>query len=299
MEKQRGYPLSQTNVHNLYSAMDTQDNKIQCSVGILTYNSEKTLHRTLESIKDFSNIIISDGGSTDDTLAIAKEYGCIVIEQYAKQHPGTDPSHPIANFARERNLMILQATENWFFWLDSDEYISTELHAEISEVCTQEIPEFYAYYIPIVHQSPDAQVTYRSWKQVHQIRFFNLTTGGRFERKIHEMFVFDKQKYPVGMLNGAWFVPISKINFPEYKKAVNYRLGIMFLDSVLDSPRMYVLKALYRPLKGTVGILYREMRLRLRYSGKELIPLRYTRNRLYSQWVTFKIVTQLYFSKGK
>jgi glycosyltransferase involved in cell wall biosynthesis len=49
--------------------------KIRCSVGILTYNSGKNLRRALESVKNFSNIIIADGGSTDDTLQIAAEYG--------------------------------------------------------------------------------------------------------------------------------------------------------------------------------------------------------------------------------
>ena len=39
--------------------------KINCSVGILTFNSEETLLKCLESVSDFSEIIICDGGNTD------------------------------------------------------------------------------------------------------------------------------------------------------------------------------------------------------------------------------------------
>ena len=48
---------------------------------MLTYNSEKTLRRALESVKDFDDIILCDGDSTDQTHAIAAEYGARVVRQ--------------------------------------------------------------------------------------------------------------------------------------------------------------------------------------------------------------------------
>lgn len=271
--------------------------KINCSVGILTFNSGKTLKRALESVKDFSNIIISDGGSTDETLNIAKDYGCTIIEQYAKLHPGKDTEHPIEDFSLERNRMLDTAKEDWFFWLDSDEYISNELHDEISVVCGNESISHYAYQVPIAIQSPDASITYRVWKQNYQIRFFNLETKGRFQRKIHEKFRFDTKTYSTGIFSGLWYVPISKMSFEIYKKAVDYRLLIMYRDVVPVDFVTYFKNALYQPIKGAAGVLYRELRLRLRYSPSELAPWALMRNRLYSRWVTFKVFTQLYFGK--
>lgn len=270
---------------------------IRCSVGILTYNSEKTLHRTLESVKDFSDVIISDGGSTDTTLNIAHEYNCKIIEQEAKLYPSGDAEHPIKDFALERNGLLAAATEDWFFWLDSDEYISKELHDEVEVVCNQNNPKFHAYEIRIVHQSPDATTTYKTLKQVHQIRFFNKITGGKFERKIHEKFKYDKSVYNTGRLKGAWFVPTSKTNFSEYKKAVNYRLQVMHSDAIPKNFLVYIKKAIYQPIKRTAGIFLWTVVLRLRFGYRNTLPLGYQRNRLYSQWVTFRIVTQLYFKK--
>ncbi|MBI2603994.1 MAG: glycosyltransferase, partial [Candidatus Harrisonbacteria bacterium] len=64
-----------------------QRNKIPCSVGVLTLNSAKTLARCLESFKDFAEIIVCDGNSTDDTVAIAKKYGAKVVKQYDSDEP--------------------------------------------------------------------------------------------------------------------------------------------------------------------------------------------------------------------
>ena len=49
--------------------------KIKCSVPLLTLNSEKTLARCFESVKDFEDILIVDGNSTDTTHDIAKKFG--------------------------------------------------------------------------------------------------------------------------------------------------------------------------------------------------------------------------------
>tara|TARA_Y100001935_G_scaffold253378_1_gene259446 strand:+ start:1046 stop:1237 length:192 start_codon:yes stop_codon:yes gene_type:complete len=55
--------------------------KIDCTVGILTYNCGDVLKNALESVSFCSEIIICDGGSTDNTLSVAEEYGCRVIKQ--------------------------------------------------------------------------------------------------------------------------------------------------------------------------------------------------------------------------
>src|SRR5579863_5666863 len=49
-------------------------------VGILTYNSEKALEKTVKSIKEtVDEIIVCDNASTDSTPEKAKELGCKTI----------------------------------------------------------------------------------------------------------------------------------------------------------------------------------------------------------------------------
>jgi len=49
------------------------------SVVINTYNASKYLERSLEAVKDFDEIVICDMESTDDTLDIARKYGCKIV----------------------------------------------------------------------------------------------------------------------------------------------------------------------------------------------------------------------------
>lgn len=271
------------------------EHRIKCSVGILTFNSAEILRRTLESVRDFSNIIISDGGSTDGTLDIAREYGCTVIDQYSKTNPGNNLDHPINDFARERNLMLDVATEDWFFWIDSDEYISDELHDEIEKVCMQIIPKYYAYRIPIIHQNPEGTVTYRKIKQNYQIRFFNLTTGGRFQRKMHEKFTFDEIKYQTGQLSGDWYVPMKYIDFPSYKKVITYRLGVMIESAPHRTFLQYLTRALYQTTKTSLGIVGRYILSSIFFPRSTVVPFWSVRQGLYSQWFLFKKLSYIYY----
>ena len=54
---------------------------IKATVGILTFNSEKYLEECLDSVKNFKEIIILDGNSTDKTLLIAKKFKCKIFKQ--------------------------------------------------------------------------------------------------------------------------------------------------------------------------------------------------------------------------
>jgi glycosyltransferase involved in cell wall biosynthesis len=85
------------------------------SIVIATYNSEKTLALTLDSIKKQTypkeNIetLIIDGGSTDTTKSIAKEYRCKIIP-----NPKTD-----LIFAKQ--IGFIRAKGKYLIFLDSDE----------------------------------------------------------------------------------------------------------------------------------------------------------------------------------
>ncbi len=90
------------------------------SVTILTKNSSKTLEKTLESLKGFSEVLIYDNGSVDSTLEIAKKFPNTKIVQ--GEFFGFGPSHNIASSL---------ATHDWIFSLDSDEVVSENLAGEI------------------------------------------------------------------------------------------------------------------------------------------------------------------------
>ncbi|MHA2010088.1 MAG: glycosyltransferase family 2 protein, partial [Promethearchaeota archaeon] len=87
----------------------TKDPKV--GVSMIVKNEGKVLRRCLESVKDHvDEIVIVDTGSTDDTIAIAKEFGAKVFE-----HPWED------SFSVARNQAIAHTNCQWLLQIDGDE----------------------------------------------------------------------------------------------------------------------------------------------------------------------------------
>ncbi len=45
----------------------------------MTYNASQHLAEVLETVKDFDEVVICDMESTDNTLDIARKYGCKIV----------------------------------------------------------------------------------------------------------------------------------------------------------------------------------------------------------------------------
>lgn len=90
------------------------------SVTILTKNSQETLAKTLNSLKNFLEVIVYDTGSTDQTLTLARQFTNVkVIEG------------PFLGFGPTHNLASSKATYDWILSIDSDEVLSEALSEEI------------------------------------------------------------------------------------------------------------------------------------------------------------------------
>ncbi len=94
------------------------------AVVILTFNEELNLRQAVESVKGWAReIFVFDSYSTDATVQIASELGCTVVQ------------HTFRNYADQRNqaLNLLPIEAEWIFFLDADEWMTSELKEEISE----------------------------------------------------------------------------------------------------------------------------------------------------------------------
>jgi len=96
--------------------------KLPISVIILTYNEEIHLERLLKNIAGWADeIFIVDSYSTDNTVQIAKRYGCKIVQ------------HSFENQAQQFNWALdnLDIKNDWILRLDADEYLTEELKEEI------------------------------------------------------------------------------------------------------------------------------------------------------------------------
>jgi glycosyltransferase involved in cell wall biosynthesis len=95
--------------------------KTKLSVAMIVKNEARCLARCLSSLRGVADeMIVTDTGSSDNTVNIAGEFGAKV-------------SHFdwINDFAAARNFSLAQATGEWILVLDADEYASEALAREI------------------------------------------------------------------------------------------------------------------------------------------------------------------------
>lgn len=101
------------------------------SVIIITKNEQQTIRRCLESIKWADEIIVVDSGSTDNTLAICREY---TDKIYHRDWPG---------YGIQKNRALSLATQAWVFSIDADEIVSEALAVEIQETIKRDTADAY------------------------------------------------------------------------------------------------------------------------------------------------------------
>lgn len=223
--------------------------KIPCTLAILTFNSGETLQACLESAKDFQEIIVCDGGSTDGTLILAQEYGCKIISQ-SKEYKYDN--NKISDFSGVRNQTYSAASFDWYFYVDSDEYLSKEVVSEIATIIQSDAP-----HKPKVYKTPrkftingkiiDCAAVYPNY----HIRFFHRAYVEGFRKAVHEKPVF-RDSVHVGVLQNVTYVPTDiddklirgKQNYYleiEKKRHENFEKSLIFL-SLKNTMRSFVVR---------------------------------------------------------
>ena len=107
------------------------------SVCITAQNNEAIIRRCLDSCTWADEIVLVDGGSTDATVDIAREYGARVYVR------------PYDHSAHQVNYGIARMQSEWNLLLDSDEVISPELAEEIQQLLRDSEAPYRAYKVPI------------------------------------------------------------------------------------------------------------------------------------------------------
>lgn len=241
---------------------------IPCTVAILTKNSAGTLGRALESVKDFSDIIVCDGGSTDDTVNIAGQYGARVIVQ---DPAFLDAQGRIADFAAIRNQTLGASRESWFFFLDSDEYISKELENEIRRVTTSRTDGAFTLFRRYVLDGQEVMcaTTYPN----PSTRLFAKSSVVGFIKKVHERIEL-KPGVTAGTLQGKLFVPVEGTSGPSPTK-MDYYIGLQIAQSMTSAKPFYrkFLDMLWWHARVSLLYLLRLVRIRLFCRGTKM-PLK-------------------------
>lgn len=213
---------------------------IQISVHILTRNSGETVRQALESVPGAAEILVIDGGSTDDTRTIAESFGARILKQ---PHQGNEP---LRDFAAARNIALTHTTQPWILILDSDEVISAALWREISEIAASE-EKPAGYLVPRKYVERDGTVIeYASTYPNYHLYFFYRDAAEEWIKPVHERIRL-KSGTPIKKLRGVSLAPLPT---PEEYKRKNLQYLLIEQQHSRESLGQWLHHRLLHTLRG-------------------------------------------------
>jgi glycosyltransferase involved in cell wall biosynthesis len=145
--------------------------RAQITVVIPTLNESAQIEGAVRHLGWASEVLVSDGGSTDGTRDLARAAGARVLDV------------PGLTIAGQRNAAIASSRTDWVFALDADERITPALAAELERTVGKPAHEAYAvgrrnYYLGRL-------MRHGGWGDNWAVRLFR--KDRRFvERRVHE-----------------------------------------------------------------------------------------------------------------
>ena len=154
------------------------------SVVIIAKNEAHHIRRCLESVQWADELIVLDSGSTDNTVAIAREYTSHVMQ--------TDWQ----GYGVQKQRALSYATGDWVLNLDADECVSEPLKNELNHAMNSTL--YDAYRVPIKLCFYGKILRFSSSPKRH-IRLFNNHCAYFIDDIVHEKIVLP-DAFAVGQL---------------------------------------------------------------------------------------------------
>lgn len=147
------------------------------SACLITLNEEHNLPRALKSLRGIADeTVVVDCGSTDRTLAIAREHGAAVH------------TRAWTNYSEQKNYAAERAAHDWILSLDADEELSTALQSSLLQWKRAE-PAATVYEVSRRTWYLGAWIRHSGWYPDYQRRLYR-RDAARFEGIVHEALRF-------------------------------------------------------------------------------------------------------------
>lgn len=207
-------------------------NREKLSVAVITLNEEKNLSRCLESVQGLADeVVVLDSGSTDNTVAIARRFGAVVVTE------------AFAGHIEQKNKAIGLCNHPWVLSLDADEALSPELKTSLQKALIQ--PKADAYAFNRLSNYCGKWIRHGGWYPDTKTRLFKKDKGCWKGQNPHDSYeLFDPNAKPVHLkgdlyhysyyttlehqvriekyaLIAAQSLRRNKVNVPVWKKYLN------------------------------------------------------------------------------
>jgi len=145
---------------------------MKISAIVLTKNNETTIRKTLQSLQEFSEVIVYDNGSTDSTMDIANEFSNVTLIE-----------GEFRGFGWTKNRAVSFAKNDWIIIVDSDEVVDSEL---LTILQTKDLSTDTIYLLNFKAYYKEVQVKYCGWNNQKIKRVYNKTITEYNANDVHE-----------------------------------------------------------------------------------------------------------------
>lgn len=135
--------------------------RVAVTVVMPTLNEGHGLKETLADLYWADDVIVVDGGSTDDTASIARRAGARVLIV------------PGVTIAEQRNAGIAIARNHWVLALDADERVSIELRDSLTRLTSSSDQAHSAFRIRSRNWHLGRELRYGPWGRDWKVRVFS------------------------------------------------------------------------------------------------------------------------------
>jgi glycosyltransferase involved in cell wall biosynthesis len=143
------------------------------SVTVITRNEANDLAAALQSVSWADDIVVVDSGSTDETVAIARQFTeHVVFREWS-------------GYVAQKNYAAALARYDWILSLDADERVTPELAHDIRSVLAA-TPVHTAFRMPRVTWHLGRWIRTTDWYPDYQLRLYDRRRAEWTGRYVHE-----------------------------------------------------------------------------------------------------------------
>jgi glycosyltransferase involved in cell wall biosynthesis len=146
---------------------------VPVSVTVITKNEAADIGDALRSVAWADDIVVVDACSTDDTVAVARQFTDRVV---VREWPG---------YVAQKNFAASLARHDWILSLDADERVTTELAGELQSRVAGG-PREAAFRIPRVTWHLGRWIRSTDWYPDYQVRLYDRRAAEWTGRYVHE-----------------------------------------------------------------------------------------------------------------
>jgi glycosyltransferase involved in cell wall biosynthesis len=219
---------------------------------IITRNEAAHIADCLDSLAFCDERIVMDGGSSDDTVALAQSHGARVVS-----------APDWLGFGPQKNLALSQAGGDWVLSIDADERVSPALAMEIQKAIGEGRAE--GYEMPRRSRFCGRPMRHSGWYPDYVLRVFRRGKARFSDDAVHERVICDGpvarlceplEHYPVARIEDA-LARMDRYSSLGAEMLVASGRRVSFMSGILHGLwtflRTYVLRAGF--LDGREGFL--------------------------------------------